>query len=49
LIATKLLHFVRHGTAPSAELLNLLSDRELTILRLLANGLTNAAIGDRLK
>ncbi len=47
-MASKLLNFVRHGTPPSAKFLDLLSDRELTILRLLASGLTNAAIADRL-
>jgi two-component system, NarL family, response regulator LiaR len=48
IVATKLLKFVVYGTPPNTKLLDLLSDRERTILRLLASGLTNAAIADRL-
>jgi two-component system, NarL family, response regulator LiaR len=47
-VAPKLLNFVRHGASPSAEWLDLFSERELIILRLLASGLTNAAIAEHL-
>jgi len=47
-VAGKLFNFIRHGTRPSAAFVNLLSERERKILRLLASGLTNAAIADRL-
>ncbi len=47
-VAQKLFTFVQHGTPPSREILNLLSEREIKILRLLANGLTNTAIAERL-
>jgi DNA-binding NarL/FixJ family response regulator len=47
-VAAKLLNFIRHGTQPSAAFVDLLSDRERKVLRLLASGLTNTAIADRL-
>ena len=47
-VATKLFTYVRQGAPPSGTLLRLLSERELEVLRLLASGLTNAAIGQRL-
>ena len=48
IVATKLLNFVVRGTPPQTKFLDLLSERELKILRLLASGLTNAAIAARL-
>ncbi len=47
-VAGKLFTYVRQGTPPSAELTGLLTEREREILRLLASGLTNAAIAGRL-
>jgi DNA-binding NarL/FixJ family response regulator len=47
-VAQKLFTFVQYGAPPSRELTEILTDRERKILRLLASGLTNAAIADRL-
>ncbi len=47
-VAAKLFTYVRQGTPPSSELTRLLSEREREILSLLASGLTNAAIAERL-
>jgi two-component system, NarL family, response regulator LiaR len=47
-VAAKLLSYVRQGPPPSRALLERLTVREREILRLLASGLTNAAIGERL-
>ena len=47
-VADKLFTFVRQGTPTNQEIVELLSERELKILELLASGLTNAAIADRL-
>jgi DNA-binding NarL/FixJ family response regulator len=47
-VAAKLFTYVRQGTPPSAELAGLLTEREREILRLLASGLTNAAVAGRL-
>ncbi|HEY7833820.1 MAG TPA: response regulator transcription factor [Ktedonobacterales bacterium] len=47
-VAAKLFSYVREGPPPSQALLARLTPRERAILRLLASGLTNAAIGERL-
>jgi DNA-binding NarL/FixJ family response regulator len=47
-VAATLFSVVREGAPPNAELTNLLSEREREILRLLASGLTNAGIAERL-
>ena len=47
-VAEKLFTFIRHGTPMNADFADDLSERELSVLRLLANGMTNAAIADRL-
>ena len=47
-VATKLFSYVRQGPPPSRALLERLTEREREILRLLASGLTNTAIGERL-
>jgi DNA-binding NarL/FixJ family response regulator len=47
-VAPKLLSFVREGPPASGELIAGLTPREREVLRLLAHGLTNAAIADRL-
>ncbi|MBC8075871.1 MAG: response regulator transcription factor [Chloroflexales bacterium] len=47
-VAAKLFTYVRQGTPPRAAIAEQLSVRERAILRLLASGLTNAAIADRL-
>jgi DNA-binding NarL/FixJ family response regulator len=47
-VAAKLFTYVRQGPPPSRALLDRLTARERAILRLLANGLTNGAIGERL-
>jgi two-component system, NarL family, response regulator LiaR len=47
-VAATLFSVVREGAPPNAELANLLSEREREILRLLASGLTNAGIAERL-
>jgi DNA-binding NarL/FixJ family response regulator len=47
-VAAKLFAFVREGAPPAAPEMFGLSEREREVLRLLASGLSNAAIGDRL-
>jgi two-component system, NarL family, response regulator LiaR len=47
-VADKLLAFVRTGAAPASEIAADLSEREQEVLRLLAQGLSNAAIAERL-
>ena len=47
-VAAKLFSYVRQGPPPSRALLERLTVRERAILRLLASGLTNVAIGERL-
>lgn len=47
-VAQKLFTFIREGTPATADFVSDLSERELSVLRLLANGLTNAAIAARL-
>lgn len=47
-VAEKLFTFVRHGTQPRSTIAERFSERERAVLRLLASGLTNAAIADRL-
>ncbi|HEV2237723.1 MAG TPA: response regulator transcription factor [Ktedonobacterales bacterium] len=47
-VAAKLFTYVRQGPPPSRALLQRLTVRERAILRLLASGLTNQAIGERL-
>jgi two-component system, NarL family, response regulator LiaR len=47
-VAAKLFTYVRQGPPPSRALLEQLTERERDILRLLASGMTNAAIGARL-
>jgi two-component system, NarL family, response regulator LiaR len=47
-IAGKLFNYVQYGVPSKSHLAEILSERERRILSLLASGLTNAAIGDRL-
>ena len=47
-VAQKLFTFIKDGTPANADFVDTLSERELSVLRLLANGMTNAAIADRL-
>ena len=47
-IVSKLFDLVRTGNPPNTAVDHMLTDRELEILRLLAHGLTNAAIAQRL-
>lgn len=47
-VAQKLFTFIKDGMPANADFADTLSERELTVLRLLANGMTNAAIADRL-
>lgn len=47
-VAAQLFSYVRQGPPPSRVLLARLAPRERAILRILASGLTNAAIGERL-
>jgi DNA-binding NarL/FixJ family response regulator len=47
-VAAKLFSVVREGAPPNAELAGPLSEREREILRLLASGLTNAGVAERL-
>jgi DNA-binding NarL/FixJ family response regulator len=48
MVAPKLLTFVREGSPTSRTLLTGLTPREHDVLRLLAHGLTNAGIADRM-
>lgn len=47
-VAERLFTFIRVGEPLNREIVDTLSERELRVLQLLANGLTNAAIADRL-
>lgn len=47
-VAAKLFSFIRYGAPTSSVLLQSLNEREREVLRLLASGLNNAAIGDKL-
>jgi NarL family two-component system response regulator LiaR len=48
-VAGKLFHHISHGTTPpDTEVVRLLSERELNVLRLMALGLSNADIATRL-
>lgn len=47
-VADKLVTFVRRGGSPDTTILDALNEREYSVLRLLASGLTNAAIAERL-
>jgi DNA-binding NarL/FixJ family response regulator len=47
-VGEKLFHYVRTGAPPNRDMLAQLTEREHDILRLLASGLSNTAIADRL-
>jgi two-component system, NarL family, response regulator LiaR len=47
-VAEKLFSYVQQGAPPSADFATTLTERERDILRLLASGLSNAAIADKL-
>ncbi|KAB8140161.1 response regulator transcription factor [Chloroflexia bacterium SDU3-3] len=47
-VAARLFSFVRTGVPARSAVVDQLSERELGVLRLLASGLSNSAIGDRL-
>jgi DNA-binding NarL/FixJ family response regulator len=47
-VAQKLFSYVQTGAAPSSGVADELSEREREVLRLLAQGMTNAAIADKL-
>ncbi|NDJ77636.1 MAG: response regulator transcription factor [Chloroflexi bacterium] len=47
-VAKKLFRYVREGTAPNPDVADQFSERELEVLQLLAHGLSNADIADRL-
>jgi DNA-binding NarL/FixJ family response regulator len=47
-VAGRLFSFVQTGTAPESAIISGFSEREREILRLVAHGLTNAAIAERL-
>lgn len=47
-VAEKLFHFVRSGLPPQTDMAAEFSERELEVLRLLAIGLSNQAIGEKL-
>lgn len=47
-VAQRLFKFVKQGAPTNQEIIDLLTERELRVLQLLAHGLTNAAIAERL-
>ncbi len=47
-VAQKLFHFVKTGPPPQSDVAEMFTERELNVLRMLATGLSNQAIGERL-